>query len=295
MQTNLVEKNTIERLFELQSPCVLCPRECGAKRNEGEIGFCGATTDVVISSHGQHLGEEPPISGISGSGTVFFSHCTLSCKFCQNFPISQLHNGYKVTIDELADIFLLQQTKGFHNVNLVTPTHFAPQIVVALDIAKKKGLTIPVVYNTSGYESVEVIKLLNGYVDIYLPDMKYFDDSVAQKISSAINYVDNNKDASIEMGNQVGELELDEYGIAKKGLIIRHLVLPENKSNSDLVLKWIAEKISYARISLMSQYFPAHKAVNYPGLDRKITKEEYDFAVKIMEEGGLNGWIQPIQ
>ncbi|MEZ4813347.1 MAG: radical SAM protein, partial [Caldisericia bacterium] len=142
---------------------------------------------------------------------------------------------------------------------------------------------------------VEVVKLLDGYVDIYLPDMKYFDDDIAQEISSVSNYVQNNKEALIEMWNQVGELELDDYGIAKKGLIIRHLVLPENKSNSDLVLKWIAEKISYARISLMSQYFPAHKAVNYPGLDRKITKKEYDFVVKIMEEGGLNGWIQPIQ
>lgn len=283
-----------DMLRTLQSPCVLCPRECGARRSDGEAGFCGASDKVVISSHGAHYGEEPPISGLSGSGTVFFSYCTMACKFCQNYPISHLHNGYEVTVEELADIFMEQQTKECHNLNLVTPTHYAPQIVSALDIAKSKGFSIPVVYNTSGYEKIEVLKLLEGYVDIYLPDAKYSNDEMAEQYSSVDNYVEINRKALLEMARQVGELELDEFGIAKKGLIIRHLILPNGKAGSDGTLKWIAENISFARISLMSQYFPAHRAFDELGLDRRITDKEYSIAVSSLRKGGLSGWIQPI-
>ena len=287
-------KNSVE-LQRLQSPCSLCPRECGVNRSvSGQVGFCGAGITVKISSHGPHFGEEPPISGTSGSGTVFFSYCTMACRFCQNYPISQLHNGYNVSVVELAEIFLDQQKKGCHNVNLVTPTHFAPQIVAALDIAKSKGLSIPIVYNTSGFERVEVLELLEGYVDIYLTDAKYSSDSQALLNSFTPEYVENNRKAILAMGKQVGELELDELGIARKGLIIRLLVLPENRSGIIETLKWIAQNISYARISLMSQYFPAHLAVNDPGLNRRITKQEYDKTVAEVTKGGLSGWIQPL-
>jgi len=289
-------KNSVsyDTLRALQSPCKLCPRECGALRIDGELGFCGADDRVVISSHGPHHGEEPPISGISGSGTIFFSHCTMACKYCQNYPISHLHNGYTVTVSELADIFLTQQQKGCHNLNLVTPTHFTPQIVAALDIAKDKGFKIPVVHNTSGYERVEVLELLEGYIDIYLPDAKYSSNEIAKRYSSADDYVECNRKALLEMARQVGELKLDDYGIAYKGLIIRHLILPNGSAGTKDTLSWIAENIPFARISLMSQYFPAYHAIAEPVLGRRILKDEYDTAVKSLEKGGLSGWVQPI-
>lgn len=284
----------VRKLYELASPCRLCPRECNIDRLSGQKGFCGADNSIRISSTGPHNGEEPPISGTKGSGTIFFAYCTLRCKFCQNYPISHLHNGYDITVEKLAEIMLEQQTRGCHNVNLVTPTHYAPWIAHAVEIARASGLKIPIVYNCSGYESVEVLKLLEGVVDVYLPDSKYDSDESAQSISKVSNYVAFNRAALIEMSRQAGVLRLDEEGIAEKGLIIRHLVLPDGRAGTSNVLHWIAENIPDATISLMSQYFPAHLALSDAQLNRNITEEEYNEALCALEQEGLgNGWIQP--
>lgn len=290
----LQRSEKISKLYRLASPCNLCPRKCGAMRNKGEVGYCRAPMTVKISSTGPHPGEEPPISGKNGSGTIFFTYCTMSCKFCQNYPISQLHNGYEVTVEKLAEIMLEQQARGCHNVNLVTPTHYAPQIAEAIEIAKAGGLSIPIVYNCSGFESVEVLKFLEGFVDIYLPDAKYDSDGEAIRNSGVVKYVENNRAALVEMYRQVGNLVMDENGIAKKGLIIRHLVLPEGRAGTEGVLGWIAKNIPNVHLSLMSQYFPAHRALSEPGLNRNITEDEYEEALDCLEEVGItNGWTQP--
>ncbi|HJV35645.1 radical SAM protein [Geomonas sp.] len=274
--------------------CDLCPHACGVNRLAGEIGRCGAGKTPRIASANIHRGEEPPISGTRGSGTIFLSGCTLSCKFCQNFPISQLRNGTDLTVGQLADKMVGLQRKGAHNINFVTPSHFTPQIMAALYLAVRKGFRIPIVWNTSGYERIDTLQLLDGVVDIYLPDMKYICDEDAVRLSGAPGYRQINRLAVAEMLRQVGHLECDEDGIGTRGLIIRHLVLPEGRAGSIETLPWIAENLGgETHIALMSQYFPAHVATETAGIERRITAEEYAEAVEALEECGLeNGWVQ---
>ncbi len=294
----LLEKGLFEERIEnarrLFSPCILCPRRCEAKRSKGENGVCRAADDLYVASHNLHFGEEPPISGYRGSGTIFFTWCNLRCVYCQNYPISQLGIGKKVTIEELAKYMLDLQRRGAHNINLVTPTHYIFQIINAIYIAAKNGLTIPIVWNTSGYEAKDGLTLLSEIVDIYLTDMRYFDNSYAIIYSLAPNYKEYIIDATKLMYKQVGDLILDNEGIARKGLIIRHLVLPNNISSTKEVLEFIYNEISpHTYISLMNQYFPAYKALEFSEIGRKITKEEFEEAVSYLKEIGLeNGWIQ---
>jgi putative pyruvate formate lyase activating enzyme len=241
-----------------------------------------------------HTGEEPPISGSKGSGTIFLSGCSLGCRFCQNFPISQLGNGQDLSPRSLAEKMLRLQQQRVHNINFVTPTHFLPQILAALWLAIPLGFRLPLVWNSSGYEKLDALQLLEGVVAIYLPDMKYTDDETARCLSSAPGYRDTNRTAVTEMLRQVGHLRLDDNGLARQGLIIRHLVLPEELSGTRETLEWIAGNLGReTHISLMRQYFPAHCAPDTPGIDRKITSGEYDSAEGWLEEFGLeNGWVQ---
>ncbi|TWJ19172.1 4Fe-4S cluster-binding domain-containing protein [Geobacter argillaceus] len=276
--------------------CDLCPHDCGVNRLKGERGLCGAGLLPKIASANVHRGEEPPISGTRGSGTIFFSGCSLSCRFCQNFPISQLGNGEEIATRELARRMLQLQQKRVHNINFVTPTHFQPQILAALWLAIPDGFSLPIVWNSSGYEKVELLTLLDGVANIYLPDMKYAVDEPAKAISGATGYPGINRRAVTEMLRQVGHLQLDDEGIAKKGLIIRHLVLPGDLAGSAATLHWIAANLgTETHVALMSQYFPAHSARETPGMDRHLTADEYDAAVEALEEAGLeNGWVQEL-
>ncbi len=285
----------IEAAYQLLESCRVCPRECGVNRLKNEkAGFCRSGLNPVISSVSPHHGEEPPLSGTKGSGTIFFTNCNLKCVYCQNYPISQLGNGAERTVGELACQMVWLQEQGCHNLNLVTPTHFMPQILKALAIARERGFELPIVYNTSGYESVEALRLLDGIVDIYLPDMRYSDNAVALKYSIAPHYPEINRAAIREMFRQVGNLVLDENGVAQRGLIIRHLVLPGGLSGTEGVMKFLAEEISKdVYISLMSQYFPAYKANENRDINRRISEKEYDEAYDIKMKYGLkNGWVQ---
>ena len=285
----------IDAAYGLLESCRVCPRECGVNRLKNDkLGFCRSGLNPVISSVSPHHGEEPPLSGTKGSGTIFFTNCNLRCIYCQNYPISQMGNGEERTPGELACQMLWLQEQGCHNLNLVTPTHFMPQILRALGIALKRGFRLPVVYNTSGYESIEALKLLDGIVDIYLPDMRYSDNQTSLKYSIAPHYPEINRVAVKEMYRQVGNLVMDENGIAKRGLIIRHLILPCGLSGTERIMKFLAEQISKdVYISLMSQYFPAYKAHEFKELSRRITAEEHEEAYQIMQKYGLeNGWVQ---
>ena len=284
----------IKAAYARLAACDLCPHACGVNRMAGEVGLCESGKLPRIASANVHRGEEPPLSGKRGSGTIFLSGCTLNCKFCQNFPISQLRNGTDLTVGELADKMVGLQKKGVHNINFVTPTHFTPQILAALYLAIRKGFRIPIVWNTSGYENLETLALLDGVVDIYLPDMKYCSNEVALRLSGARGYTEANRQALSEMLRQVGHLECDEDGIALRGLIVRHLVLPLGQSGSPETLSWIAQHLgTETHIALMSQYFPAHVAAETPGIERRITSEEYAEAVDALEELELeNGWVQ---
>jgi len=291
--TNPYEKQTVNNLRLLLQSCTVCPFTCGVNRLCGELGRCRSGHLPKIASCTIHHGEEPPVSGTRGSGTLFFSGCPLSCLFCQNYPISQLGYGKEVQISELADCMLELQKKGAHNINLVTPTHFVPQIIEALISAKKRGLYLPVVYNSSGYELVDTLKLLEGLVNVYLPDMKYGNNENTLKYSNAPDYVAVNRKAIREMYRQVGNLECDENGIAVRGLIIRHLILPGGRAGTEEVIGFIAGISPAIHVSLMGQYFPAHRSVSIPELNRKITSEEYREAVELFERYGLeNGWLQ---
>jgi putative pyruvate formate lyase activating enzyme len=248
-----------------------------------------------VSSWSLHHGEEPPISGSGGSGTIFLSGCPMHCAFCQNYPISQLRHGQDMGVEELGEKMLELQRKGAHNINFVTPTHFAPQIVEALHIAADRGLRLPIVYNSSGYDDLHTLRLLDGIVDIYLPDMKYSDDAHAKLYSGATDYVSVNRRAVAEMFRQVGGLVLDSEGIATRGLIVRHLVLPGGISGTAEVLEYIAGLSTSIGISLMSQYFPAHRAEEYGELQRKLTQQEYEQALEALDRCSFaNGWIQPL-
>jgi len=284
----------VKQAYSRLAACDLCPHECGVNRIRGEHGVCGAALQPRIASANVHKGEEPPISGTSGSGTIFFSGCSLKCRFCQNFPISQLFNGEDITVSKLAERMLRLQSQGVHNINLVTPTHYLPQLLAALYQAIPQGFCLPIVWNCSGYEKVDALRLLDGVVDVYLPDMKYADDAVAVRLSSAPGYRAINRAAVSEMLRQVGHLQLDDDGLAVRGLIIRHLVLPNGLAGTRDTLQWIAENLGHeTHISLMKQYFPAHRALETEGVDRKVTDDEYDQAVECLEEFELeNGWVQ---
>ena len=287
----------IEKLYKMMDSCEICPRKCKANRNKGQKGICRTADKVFIASSNAHTGEEPPISGERGSGTIFFTNCTMSCVFCQNYPISQLGNGREISLEELSDAMLDLQSRGVHNINFVTPTHYSAQIAKAVFNARKRGLKIPILYNCSGYERVETLKLLEGTIDIYLPDIKYSDNEIARKYSGAGDYVEINRAALKEMKRQVGDLRVDDEGIAVKGLIIRHMVLPGNIENTKKSLEFIARELSPDTfVSLMAQYHTAHKSNMFPELSRGLTPEEYDEAVSCLESLGIhNGWTQELE
>jgi putative pyruvate formate lyase activating enzyme len=284
----------VREAYRRLAACELCPHDCGVNRVKGERGICGAGLKPRIASANVHHGEEPPVSGTKGSGTIFFSGCSLNCMFCQNFPISQLGNGEEITTGDLAARMLRLQRQGVHNINFVTPTHFLPQILAALWLAIPRGFSLPMVWNSSGYEKVDALRLLDGVIDIYLPDMKYAEERFSVEFSAAPGYRDRNRAAVSEMLHQVGHLQLDDDGIARRGLIIRHLVLPGGKAGSRETLAWIEKNLGAdTHIALMNQYFPAHRAVSSKVLGRKLADEEYDEAVAALEEFGLeNGWVQ---
>ena len=283
----------VRRGYARLKRCDLCPHLCGVNRLARETGVCRAGARPRIASANVHWGEEPPISGTKGSGTIFLSGCSLHCRFCQNFPISQLRNGNDLTTGELAAKYMKLQSLGVHNINFVTPTHYLPQILASLYLAIGKGLRLPIVWNSSGYERVDALHLLEGIVDIYLPDMKYAGDEEAVRFSSAPGYRDINRAAVLEMLRQVGHLQTDEGGVAKQGLIIRHLVLPCGGAGSVDTMAWIGENLGReTHVSLMKQFFPAHEAASVPGINRRLTESEYEAAVAALNEAGLeNGWV----
>ena len=281
---------------KLLEKCVLCPHECKVNRNEGKLGRCKAGKNIKIALANLHYFEEPCISGENGSGTVFFSGCNLNCKYCQNYKISQELLGKEISIEELAEEFLKLQNMNANNINLVTGVMYVPQIIKAIKIAREKGLNIPIVYNSSGYESVETIKLLDGYIDVYLPDLKYCDNELGIKYSGIKNYFENATNAIKEMYKQVGEADFDENGIIKKGIIIRHLVLPNNIENSKNALKWIKETFgNKILVSIMAQYFPTNKAKDISELNRKLTQEEYDEIEQFVFDLELDGYMQDLE
>ncbi|MFH1202304.1 MAG: radical SAM protein [Candidatus Omnitrophota bacterium] len=287
-------KKRINCLFKKLESCNLCPRNCQVNRLKGQKGLCRTAMDVRVFNYMAHLGEEPPVSGKNGSGAIFFSGCPLRCVYCQNYRFSQLLQGRTVKADSLARFMLKLQEQGCHNINLVSPTHVLYQILEALQLAIEGGLTIPLVYNTSGYESRETLELLNEIVDVYLADMRYGDNEKAARYSGVSDYVEINRIALKEMYRQVGNVELDDSQIIERGLIIRHLVMPNDVSNTENVLSFIAKEISKdAFISLMSQYLPCYRAKEFSQLNRKITSGEYEKAKNLLNGFGLyNGWFQ---
>jgi putative pyruvate formate lyase activating enzyme len=277
-------------LWALMAECQLCPRRCKVNRLKGMSGFCrtpGAT--LVISAYHAHFGEERPLVGSEGSGTIFLTHCNLRCVFCQNWTISHLGRGVETDIETFAQMMLELQADGCHNINIVTPTHYSPHILKALDIAAARGLHIPIVYNTSGWERVEILKVLDGIVDIYLPDFKYWDSEMAARFSAgADSYPEVTRQAILEMHRQVGVAKPNAEGILERGVIIRHLVMPNNVGGSEQVMEWIAENLPKdTYVNIMVQYTPLHKAYDYPEISRRITREEYLKVVQRAKELGL--------
>ncbi len=290
-----MHKEIIEKAYDLLSPCMVCPHQCGVDRLADEaIGDCLTGLLPKIAAVNLHFGEEPPISGYNGSGTIFFANCNMRCLYCQNYPISQYGEGREVSPEKLGEMMIKLQKQNAHNINLVTPSHIIPQIIKAFYFAKENGLNLPIVYNTSGYDRVETLKLLEGIIDIYMPDMRYGDSDIAKRLSGIEDYPKVNRAAVLEMYRQVGDLKTNNDGIAIKGLLIRHLILPNGYSNSKEIFRFIADNISKKTyISLMSQYFPAYKAVDDPQLNRHITKDEFQKSVKAFYDAGLsNGYIQ---
>lgn len=284
----------IEGINKLMKECKLCPRECGVDRSRGQMGVCRATDEVVVARAALHFWEEPCISGESGSGTVFFSGCALGCVYCQNHNIAKGLAGKKITIDRLSDIFIELQDKGANNINLVTPSHYVPQIILAIEMAREKGLSLPIVYNTSAYEKVETLKLLDGYVDVYLPDLKYRSGQLSKKYSNAENYFSYASEAIAEMVRQTGEAKFNEAGIITKGVIVRHLTLPGYLGDSKDILEYLYDTYGDTiYISIMNQYTPLAHVSIYPEINRKITAEEYEELVDYALYLGLeNGFIQ---
>jgi putative pyruvate formate lyase activating enzyme len=286
-----------ETLFAMMDGCRLCPRECSASRVDGEEGTCGASAQLRITSAHPHFGEERPLVGSGGSGTLFFAHCSLRCAFCQNWEISQAGEGRDRSVDELAHMMLALQERGCHNINVVTPTHYAAHILLALDEAAAKGLRVPLVYNTSGWERLEILEMLDGVVDIYLTDFKYAEAAMAERYSAgAASYPEVTKAALLEMHRQVGVARPAEDGLVYRGLMIRHLVMPNGVSGTREVVEWIASSLPRdTYVNLMSQYRPEHEALGYPKIARRLTRDEYQEAVGWARDAGLTnldvqGW-----
>jgi putative pyruvate formate lyase activating enzyme len=278
-----------EQLRALMANCTLCPRQCGAARLAGEQGFCGATDRLQVASHHPHFGEERPLVGRGGSGTVFLTHCNLRCVFCINWSISQGEPGPRSRVSELADTMLALQARGCHNVNIVTPTHYSAHVVLALDEAARRGLRVPLVYNTSGWERLDVLALLDGVVDIYLPDIKYASGEAADRYSSgARDYPEVTRKAVLEMHRQVGVAMPAADGLMYRGLMIRHLVMPNSVSGTRDVLSWIAAHLPKdTYVNIMSQYQPAYRASDFPAISRRITRAEHEDAVGWARSQGL--------
>ena len=280
-------KNRVEQAKELLKECRVCPRDCKVNRLKDEKGYCKTGRNVYVASYFPHRGEEFPIRGFNGSGTVFFSYCNLGCVYCQNYDISQLGEGREVSPEELAAIMLYLQEEGCHNINWVTPSHIVPQLLEALYIAAKKGLKIPIVYNTSSYDSLETLKLLDGVVDIYLADLKYLKEEYGRKYSKVKNYPEVAREAIKEMHRQVGDLKTDKNGIAYKGILVRHLVLPNDISTTKQVLKFLKNVSPDMHVNIMAQYYPYYNAFDYPEISRRITTKEYFDALDYAEKLGL--------
>jgi len=269
--------------------CHLCPRHCGANRLKDELGACRTSCEAIISSYGPHFGEESPLVGRHGSGTIFFANCNLRCLFCQNYSVSQLGEGKKASKEELASMMLSLQAQGCHNINLVSPTHVIPQILQALEIAMESGLRLPLVYNSGGYDSVETLSMLDGIIDIYMPDMKYSDERVARELSGIEDYPSVNRAAVKEMHRQVGDLKISAEGVAQRGLLVRHLVLPGGLAGTGEAVSFISREISpNTYTNIMAQYHPCYKAYDIPDLARPISTAELQQAVELAHQAGLN-------
>jgi putative pyruvate formate lyase activating enzyme len=281
-------KQRVEAAYERLSVCDVCAWECPVDRRAGQIGVCQTGVRAIVSSYGPHLGEEDPLRGWRGSGTIFFSRCNLRCQYCQNHDISQTGAGHEMEPEQLARIMLDLQSRGCHNINFVSPSHVVPQIMAAVLHAAQAGLRLPLVYNTGGYDSQVMLKLLDGIVDIYMPDMKYADPRLARQYSKIRDYPGVNRAAVREMHRQVGDLQLDDKGLATRGLLVRHLVLPNNLAGSAEIVSFLAEEISpNTYLNLMDQYRPAYKAHHYPDLNRRITRDEYHAALQAAHQAGL--------
>jgi len=287
----------IQQAYGMLERCKVCPRKCGVQRLDDEKGTCKSGLLPLVSSSNAHFGEEAPLSGRSGSGTIFLAHCTLHCVYCQNYDISQLGEGAPKTCDEVATMMLILQQAGCHNINLVTPTHFVPQIIKAVYLAAQRGLAVPIVYNTSSYDALASLDLLDGVVDIYLADLKYGDNDLASHYSSAPSYVEVSQAAVREMFRQVGDLVLDEHGIAQKGLLVRHLVLPAGIAGTEAVMRFLAQDVSPGTyVNLMSQYRPCYMSDRYPAINRPISRKEFVEAQDILRRYGLTrGEVQRLR
>ena len=274
--------------YQHLSICDVCARHCRVDRRAGQIGVCRTGERAKVSSYGPHLGEEDPLRGWRGSGTIFFTRCNLKCRFCQNHDISQTDAGHEVEPENLAVIMLELQAEGCHNINLVSPSHVVPQIMAGVLIAAQSGLRLPLVYNTGGYDSAAMLKLLDGVVDIYMPDMKYADAEIARRFSKVADYPRVNQSAVREMHRQVGDLQINRLGLATRGLLVRHLVLPGNLAGTDEIVRFLANEISPdTYLNLMDQYRPAYKAYHSPELNRRITRREYETAIQMARAAGL--------
>lgn len=281
-------------MLDLLKCCNLCPRNCGVNRLENALGFCKSGRELRVARVSLHHWEEPCISGTSGSGTIFFSNCNLRCSFCQNHKISSEGVGKEISVKRLSEIFLEQQQRGAHNINLVTPTHYVPHIVEALDIAKSNGLAIPIIYNTNSYENIDTLKTLSGYIDVYLPDLKYFDDKFSLRYSNAPNYFNYASKAIEEMFSQVGAVKFDDNGLIKKGIIIRHLMMPSLLFDSKKIMDYVYKTFGHSvYISIMNQYTPAHNSSKFPEIDRPLNSKHYDSMIDYCLSLGIkNAFIQ---
>lgn len=279
----------IELAYKLLEKCTVCPRNCCVNRLKGERGFCGTTGRLLISSSGPHFGEEPELVGMHGSGTIFLGGCNLRCIFCQNYPTSRRMEGEEKAEADLAEIMLALQRKGCHNINFVTPTHFTPQIMKGIFLAVDKGLDLPIVYNCGGYESAARLKLLEGIIDMYMPDFKFWEAETAKKYAAAPNYREIAQEALSEMHRQIGDLRMDRYGRASEGLLIRHLVMPGYVSESKQIINYIATSVSKnSYVNIMDQYRPEFDAFNFPQIARRVTTAEFDEVVEFAKEIGLH-------
>lgn len=282
-------RERIDAAVSLLESCSVCPRSCNVNRLTADVGKCQTPREAMVSSYGPHFGEEAPLVGKHGSGTIFFTNCNLRCLFCQNYSISQLGQGQNVSKEELARIMVFLQAEGCHNINLVSPTHVVPQVLEALELAAKSGLHLPLVYNSGGYDSVETLRILDGVIDIYMPDMKYDDEETARELSNVDNYPEINRAAIKEMHRQTGDLEVDGEGVAQRGLLIRHLVLPHGLAGTKSIMSFLSNEVSRnTYVNIMDQYHPCYKAFQIPSLRRRISSTEFHEALSLAREAGIS-------